>query len=57
MTVQLEYINHLLQLFKNISYYAIIMLNAFSDPLELVPGIIPNVIISVVNIIAFFHDN
>ena len=31
MTVQLEYINHLLQFFKNISYYAGIMLNAFSD--------------------------
>ena len=30
MTVQLEYINHLLQFFKNISYYAGIMLNAFS---------------------------
>ena len=31
MTVQLEYINHLLQFFKNISYYAGIMLDAFSD--------------------------
>ena len=31
LTVQLEYINHLLQFFKNISYYAGIMLNAFSD--------------------------
>ena len=31
MTVQLEYINHLLQFFKNISYYTGIMLNAFSD--------------------------
>ena len=31
MTVQLEYINHLLQFFKNISYYAGIMHNAFSD--------------------------
>ena len=31
MTVQLEYINHLLQFFKNISYYAGIMLNALSD--------------------------
>ena len=31
MTVQLEYINHLLQFFKNIFYYAGIMLNAFSD--------------------------
>ena len=31
MTVQLEYINHLLQFFKNYSYYAGIMLNAFSD--------------------------
>ena len=30
MTVQLEYINHILQFFKNISYYAGIMLNAFS---------------------------
>ena len=30
MTVQLEYTNHLLQFFKNISYYAGIMLNAFS---------------------------
>ena len=29
MTVQSEYINHLLQLFKNISHYAGIMLNAF----------------------------
>ena len=29
--VQLEYINHLLQFFKNISYYAGIMFNAFSD--------------------------
>ena len=31
MIVQLEYINHLLQFFENISYYASIMLNAFSD--------------------------
>ena len=31
MTVQLEYITHLLQFFKNISYYAGIILNAFSD--------------------------
>ena len=31
MTVQLEYINHLLQFLENISYYAGIMLNAFSD--------------------------
>ena len=31
MTVQLEYINYLLQFFKNISYYAGIMLNALSD--------------------------
>ena len=31
MTVQLEYKNHLQQFFKNISYYAGIMLNAFSD--------------------------
>ena len=31
MTVQLEYINHLLQFFKNISNYAGIVLNAFSD--------------------------
>ena len=31
MTVQLEYINHLLKFFKNISYYAGIMLNAYSD--------------------------
>ena len=31
MIVQLEDINHLLQFFKNISYYAGIMLNAFSD--------------------------
>ena len=29
MTVQLEYINHMLQFFENISYYAGIMLNAF----------------------------
>ena len=28
ITVQLEYINHLLKFFKNISYYAGIMLNA-----------------------------
>ena len=31
MIVQLEYINHLLQFFENISYYAGIMLNVFSD--------------------------
>ena len=31
MTVQLEYINYLLQIFKNVSHYAKIMLNAFSD--------------------------
>ena len=31
ITVQLEYINHLLQFFKTFSYYADIMLNAFSD--------------------------
>ena len=31
MGVQLEYINHMLQFLKNISYYAGIMLNAFSD--------------------------
>ena len=31
MTIQLEYINHLLQFFKDISYYAGIMLNAFID--------------------------
>ena len=31
MTVQLEYIKHLLQFFKSISYYAGIMPNAFSD--------------------------
>ena len=31
MTVKLEYINHLLQFFENIIYYADIMLNAFSD--------------------------
>ena len=31
LTVQIEYINHLLQFFKYISYYAGIMLNAFSD--------------------------
>ena len=31
LTVQLEYINHLLQFFKLFSYYAGIMLNAFSD--------------------------
>ena len=31
MTIQLEYIDHLLQFFKNISYYAGIMLNAFID--------------------------
>ena len=30
MTVQLEYINHLLQFFNNISYCAGIMLNAFN---------------------------
>ena len=30
MTVQLEYINRMLQFFKNIFYYAGIMLNAFS---------------------------
>ena len=45
MTVQLEYINHLLQFFKNISYYAGIMLNAFSNLLcwhnRLVPNIFP----------------
>ena len=29
LTVQVEYINHLLQFLKNISYYAGIMLNAF----------------------------
>ena len=28
MTIQLEYINHLLQFFKNIFYHAAIMLNA-----------------------------
>ena len=28
ITIQLEYINHLLQFFKNFSYYAGIMLNA-----------------------------
>ena len=31
MDVQLEYINHLLRFFTNLSYYAGIMLNAFSD--------------------------
>ena len=31
MTIQLEYINHLLQFFRNIPYYAGIMLNAFID--------------------------
>ena len=31
MTVQLEYINYWLQLFKNISYYAGIMLNAYNS--------------------------
>ena len=34
VTIQLEYINHLWQFFKNISYYAgaiCILLNAFSD--------------------------
>ena len=31
VTVQLEYINHLLQFFKNIFYYAGIIFNAFSD--------------------------
>ena len=31
MTVKLEYINHLLQFLKNISNYAGIMLNAFSN--------------------------
>ena len=31
LTVQLEYTNHLLQFFKLFSYYAGIMLNAFSD--------------------------
>ena len=31
LTVQLEYTNHVLQFFKLFSYYAGIMLNAFSD--------------------------
>ena len=31
MTIQLEYINYLFQFFKNISYFAGIMLNAFVD--------------------------
>ena len=31
LTVQLEYTNYLLQFFKLFSYYAGIMLNAFSD--------------------------
>ena len=31
ITVQLEYTNHLLQVFKLFSYYVGIMLNAFSD--------------------------
>ena len=31
MNVQLEHINHLWQFLKNISHYAGIMLNAFSD--------------------------
>ena len=31
MTVQLEYINHLLGFFTNLSYYAGNMLDAFSD--------------------------
>ena len=31
LTVQLEYTNQLLQFFKLFSYYAGIMLNAFSD--------------------------
>ena len=31
MTVQLEYMNHLLQFFKNMSHYAGIMLNAFNS--------------------------
>ena len=36
MTVQLQYINHLLQFFKNISYYAGIMLNiCFWSPIML----------------------
>ena len=34
LTVQLEYTNHLLQFFKLFSYYADIMLNAFSDLLR-----------------------
>ena len=34
MTIQLEYINHLLQFFKNIAYYAGIMLNTFIDLLR-----------------------
>ena len=31
MTVRLEYINHFVAIFQNISYYAGIMHNAFSD--------------------------
>ena len=31
LTVQLEYTNHLMQFFKLFSYYAGIILNAFSD--------------------------
>ena len=50
LTVQLEYTNHLLQFFKLFSYYAGIMLNAFSDLLfsklcwynRLVPTANPN---------------
>ena len=34
MTVQLEYINHLLQFFKNISNYAGIILIAFNELLN-----------------------
>ena len=34
LTVQLEYTNHLLQFFKLFSYYAGIMLSAFSDLLR-----------------------
>ena len=37
MTVQLEHINRLLQLFKNIFYHAVIMLNSFSIHCNLIP--------------------
>ena len=42
MIIQLEYINHLLQFIKNISYYAGIMLNAFSDLAGIYNWLAPN---------------